>query len=325
MTTDGHKCADMISYYPAEEKPCEDYDTLADACFDDFQNGEGCINMPYLDCQGHLTVAIGTLLYHKRTGESEFLRQGEDRFGMCGFSAEQKQAAIKATELLKPRDYMNIRGEERKTITKRDGNDTYTIVVEKIKHAGAKIVSVQKNNERPVMMPQLSEDRCRHVFNKTFKKYYDYAKDCVRNLHNLPETLQCSIMHQIYARGSLPGGLNIRTIEDALQLCTDSIARRQDTVGVSAAELQQIERARQVVSETLENARNGRVIPKKTKTYRKNRQKFDEQVDRRNENNRRNRIRQPDIPRQQHVEVPDKTYVYQNPVYRCYQMRQTSR
>jgi hypothetical protein len=85
--------------------------------------------------------------------------------------------------------------------------------------------------------------------------------------------------------------------------------------------LEQIERARTIVAQTVANAEAGRVIPKKTKVYRKRQQKFEERVEK-----RKRPERSRSLPQQQHVEVPDRTYVYRNPVYAAYQLRQqTSR
>lgn len=252
--------ANAVQYYPADQKPCRNYEELMDACLADFGHGEGAIETPYIDKDGHLTIGIGTLLYNKRNGEAGLAVNGQSRFDMCGFTPEQRDAAIKATQLLNPRECNRLSKNEVRTITAREGNDEYHIQVQRIPDAGTRVLSVQKNDEPPIMMPHINDDQYRRCFQETFRNYYDTAKQGCPQLHNLPRDLQLGVMHQVYARGNSGWVASARTLQEVQQCYNDSIQRRQVTVGVSDAELQQQARIARSMTAISNNISSGRVV-----------------------------------------------------------------
>ncbi len=256
---------DLVSYFPGMEKPCEDYASLRDACFEDFITWESYESQAYVDCLGHLTVGVGTLLYNRKSGEKKEEIEGEEksRFDLCGYTVVQKNALIKATKLLSPRDYMNIKTPDdvpvQKVVTKVKEGKVYRIVVEKIPRAGARIISVQEGNNPVVKIPQIGREQYRQVFNATFSEYYEQTKNTVKDLHNLPRSLQTLSVHQTYARGVFPEGVKINSIETAYQSCADSIAFREK-YGVPEAERTHLQYCKKVIEETRNNERRKIIV-----------------------------------------------------------------
>ena len=283
---------DLIKYYPADEKPCTDYTSLRDACFDDFTSGEGYHRQPYIDCLGHLTIGVGTLLYHKSSGFSGAPGvDGKSRLEMCGYNEKQRNALVTATKLLNPKECMNLSGNECHTYEKidPDSKKKYFIKVQRIPGAGTKILSVRKEGESEVSIPPIGHDQYRKVFNGLFKSYYDGAINTIgsQTLHSLPRSQQCLCVHQVYARGSFPEGRNITSIETAQRACADSIAYRKANWGVSEGEEKQLAHCQKVVTETRTNERQRKVVDhRNTATQNrqwaeKNQSKMERKVDQR--------------------------------------------
>lgn len=250
-------CAELVAFYPASQKPYKKYEDIRDACYNDFQVGEGRECVPYLDCDGHLTIGVGILLNHKSHGEKGLDIDGKNRFDLYGFNSKQKEAAIKATEMLNPSDYMNKDGIF--TVAKKDEKtgETYYISMERIKGAGARLLWVQKNYEKIVRMPFVKQEVDKKVFDKVFPSYFATVKNQPQ-LYSMPKEMQMSLIHQVWAAGHPPAGTSsIKTPAQAYNACMGAIAARG---AVSQGEKNQIVRARSCLDMIYDNALHSRTV-----------------------------------------------------------------
>lgn len=236
----------MLSY-SKDQMPLAGND-LRDYCYATFQQGEGNIDMAYFDTSGHLTVGVGSLIAYNGGRAFNYTNQV---FNVCGYTQEQQTALLKATQLIQPADVVEQRS-GRFMVTKREGNDRYQIVLERIPGAGSKVISVQKNNERVVTMPRISEDKRHQVFNMEWPMFYNRAQEQIPGLSNQPRILQGLSIHQVYGRWSFPEARNSASLTDSLTAVESSINYRMENKwGVSAGERAQLAEAQQVVSDTL--------------------------------------------------------------------------
>lgn len=209
---------DMVKYYPADEKPCENFESLVAACYDDFAKGEGNFDIPYIDCNGHLTVSKGIVLCYEHLKIAKVGQ--ESRFETYGYTDEQQECLIKATKLIKPSEFMSMKGGDTKVFTKKDGKDTYEIELEKVSKAGAaKVISVTKNGKK-VEIPKISEEKAKEAFKKIYRPYYLGVANNVEDLHSLPLSVQCLLMHRAWG-GNCSGTGN--TLEGAVGACSEWI------------------------------------------------------------------------------------------------------
>lgn len=310
----GGNTKNLVKHIPLGEKPCGDYESLRDACFNDFVDGESYETQAYVDCNGHLTVGVGTLLYHKRDGEKveNVNGQQKSRFGLCGYNATQRDALIKATKALKPSDYdnINLREVKRETVTRPYNGKNYKIVIERLPKAGTRIISVQEDNKQKVNIPKVSRRQYKEIFNVSFRDYYNRSKRIIgeETLHSMPKSLQCLCVHQVYANWSFPAGVKFNTLENACQACADSITARGS---VSKGEKDQLKYCQKVVKQIRYNERHKIVIDSRPVS-----------LDQFKEWAKNNQIKL-DAGIQRHEEVPVSTRVAKRtvPDYRLYQNR----
>lgn len=257
---------DMIQYYPANEKPCENYESLVEACYDDFVKGEGNFDIPYLDKYGHLTVSKGIVLCYNYKNKDVAYDGGISRFETYGYTPEQQECLIKATKLMEPSEFMSMDGNEVKVFTKKDGNDTYEIKMEKIPSAGAKVLSVTKNGKE-VVIPAITEDKDREAFRVIFhKSYYQDVARNVRDLHSLPRSVQCLLMHRAWG-GNCSGTGN--TLSGAVSACSEWIIRLENSGKLSEAHplYKQMESAQKLCARIEGNKNIGCVINENENPY----------------------------------------------------------